>query len=134
MKKYIAHKRFKGKCLCGDVNIPARSELIGYAGVLCYGGKPICFEASEVAHQHFARNDDGEGMRRGNLTRMIQKTLSKSDAKYQERWDKVWNDAACRPYKREEDEDYWLWNHSFFCADIAVLRHIAELVGVKGEF
>lgn len=131
MKRYIAHKRFKGKCLCGDVNIPAQSELWCHAGVLCYVGKPICFETSEVAHQHFARNDDGEGMRRGKLTQAIQKTLAKRDKGYQARWDKVWADPVCQPYRREDYADYWLWNHDFFGAGVSRLQHIAELIGTK---
>lgn len=128
---YIAHKRFKDKAFCGSVNIPATTALESVDGVILYKGKPVCFETSENAHQFFARNDDGNGMRRGRLTQAIQKKLEKRDIHYQERWDKVWGDPVCRSYKRINSDDYWLWNHNFFNAGIDALKHIAELVGAK---
>ena len=128
---YIVHRRFKDKAICGDVNIPAMTEVEEVDGVILYDGKPICFVASENAHQYFARNDDGNGMLRGKLTQAIQKTLSKRDENYQARWDKVWEDKVCQPYKRVEYEDFWLWNHAWFNAPIEDLRHIAQLVGAK---
>ena len=128
---YIVYKRFKGKAFCGNVNIPAVTALESVNGVILYKGNPICFETSENAHQFFARNDDGNGMRRGQLTQAIQKMLAKRDSHYQERWDKVWDDSICRSYKRADFDDYWLWNHKFFNAEIDTLKHIAELVGAK---
>lgn len=128
---YIVHKRFKDKAFCGDVNIPATTVLESVDGVILYDGQPICFETSENAHQFFARNDDGNGMQRGRLTQAIQKKLAKRDKHHQERWDRVWDDPACQPYKRVDFGDYWLWNHEFFNADVDVLKHIAELVGAK---
>lgn len=130
---YIAHKRFKDKALCGYVNIPAVTALKSINGVILYNGNPICFDTSENAHQFFARNDDGNGMQRGRLTQAIQKRLEKRDSHYQERWDKVWDDSICKSYKRTDFDDYWLWNHKFFNAEIDTLKHIAELVGVKSE-
>ncbi len=129
--KYIVHKRFKGKALCGEVNLPAMTEVENKDGVICYNGSALCFDCSENAHQFFARNDDGNGMLRGKLTQAIQGRLAKHDKQHQSRWDKVWEDPACQPYKRADHEDHWLWNHDFFNADIDVLRHIAELVGAK---
>ena len=96
-----------------------------------YGDKLLCVATSENAHQFFARDDDDAGMLRGKLTQAIQKTLAKRDANYQNRWDKVWEDPTCQPYKRIEYADFWLWNHDFFNADIDTLRHIAKLVGAK---
>lgn len=100
-------------------------------GYIFHGDKLLCVVTSENAHQFFARDDDGAGMLRGKLTQAIQKTLAKRDANYQNRWDKVWIDPACQPYKRIEYTDFWLWNHDFFNADIDTLRHIAKLVGAK---
>ena len=133
--KYIAHKRLKGNVGCGFVNIPAMTEVECEGGIIIYNNGIVCCEDCETAHQFFTRNDDGHGMERGKLTQAIMKALaqrnSRDDKAYQERWDKVWNDPACQPYKRENDDEYWLWNHAFFNADIDVLRHIAELVGAK---
>lgn len=129
--KYIVHKRFKDKAICGVVNIPAMTELDCVDGVISYNGNVLCFDTSENANQFFARNDDGNGMLRGRLTQAIQKRLAKRDKQYQERWDKVWDDPACQPYRRAEHDTHWLWNHDFFNAEVDVLRHIANLVGTK---
>ena len=133
--KYIAHRRFKSNAICGPVNIPATTELECKDGIIIYNNGIVCYEESETAHQFFTRNDDGYGMERGRLTQAIMKTLAKrngrEDAAYQERWDKVWNDPICQPYKRADDDEYWLWNHAFFNADINVLQHIAKLVEAK---
>lgn len=129
--KYITHRRFKSEAICGKVNIPAMSECEKIGDVIFYRGKPICFATSENAHQFFARNNDGQGMTRGKLTQAILGTLKKRDSQYQERWNRVWDDPLCQKFKRPEDEDYWLWNHDFFQADINELRHIAFVAGVK---
>lgn len=127
--EYVAHRRFRGRTLSGDMNIPAKTELDCQGDIIFYDGKALCYATSENAHQYFARNDDGNGMLRGRLTQSIQKRLAKRDAQYQQRWSKVWSDPVCRPYKRPEHEDYWLWSHAFFNAGIGTLKHIAELVG-----
>ena len=131
--KYIVHKRFHSTAICGEVNIPAMTECESNGVFITLDGKPLCCTTCENAHQFFAINDDGNGMERGKLTQEIQKTLAKNDAQHQERWDKVWDDPICRPYKRSDYDDYWLWNHEFFNADINDLRHIARLVGAKEE-
>lgn len=128
---YIVHRRFKNMALCGSVNLPAMTKLNANDESLFLDGKIICRTTSENAHQYFARDDDGKGMERGKLTQAIQKTLSKRDTKYQERWNKVWEDSICKRFKRSEFEDHWLWNHDFFNAEIETLKYIASLVGAK---
>lgn len=129
--QYITHRRFKGKCIGGEVNIPAGTVCEENGGMISCNGKPICLVRSENAHQFFARNDDGNGMLRGQLTQSIQNALKKQDRNYQKRWDKVWDDETCQAYKRTEQADYWLWNHDFYNAEILILQHIAGLVGAK---
>lgn len=131
--QYIAHKRLKCTAICGAVNIPAKTICDCVDGVICHKGLPVCYVTSENAHQFFARDDDGCGFRRGKLTQAIQNTLAKRDGNYQKRWDKVWDDPKCQPYKRAEHEDFWLWNHAFFNADIETLLYIANLVGAKED-
>lgn len=131
--KYIAHRRLKKDVICGPVNIPAMTEVECEDGIIIYNNGIVCYEDSDTANQFFARNDDGCGMERGRLTQAITKTLERRDSQYQERWDKVWDDPACQPYKRIEYADYWLWNQAFFNADIDVLKHIAKLVGAKED-
>lgn len=129
---YITHKRFKNKAICGSVNLPFGTIVTERNGFLCtLDGRKLCAATSENAHQYFAVNDDGKGVLRGQLTQAIQKALAKRDADHQRRWDAVWEDAICQPYRRAEHADHWLWNHAFYHAEIDALRHIAELVGAK---
>lgn len=130
---YITHRRYKGRCFSGDVNIPALTLCDAENGTIYYQGKPICFVTSEVAHQYFSRDDDGKGIERGRLTQVIQKKLSEKDDNHQARWDKIWGAPSLLRYKRIEHEDYWLWNHDFFNANIQDLRYIASLIGAKEE-
>lgn len=129
--KYIVHKRFRGTAICGDVNLPATTVCECTNGIIRHIGNDICFATSENAHQFFAVDEDGQGMVRGKLTQAIQKALAKRDENYQRRWDRVWEDELCQQYRREEYEDYWLWNHLFFVAPIEDLKYIAALIGVK---
>lgn len=129
--QYIVHKRFKQESISGYVNIPACSVCEEQDGVILYNGNVVCSASSMNAHQHFARNDDGNGLLRGRLTRSIMKALEKRDKDYQSRWNKIWDDSLCQPYRRKEYAQYWLWNDDFYKADIDTLRHIAKLVGAK---
>lgn len=129
--KYIVHRRFKEKAICGNVNLPAFTECQYKNGIIMINNQPLCLATSENAHQYFAINNDGRGMERGSLTQSIQKILSKRDANHQTRWNKVWEDTLCQKYKRTEYSDYWLWNHHFFNANIEDLRYIIELIGTK---
>ena len=129
--QYITYRRFKEKSICGQVNIPASSACEENENTIYFDGKPICFTTSENAHQYFARNDDGQGVERGKLTQLIQRQLAKRDSAYQGRWDKVWEDKICAKYRRKEYDDFWLWNHEFFNAEIEDLRYIAELIDIK---
>lgn len=136
---YITHTRYRGKVLHQPepANIPAKTRLTAVNGYLCLDGKPVCAEACEAQHEHFCRDDDGQGLVRGRLTTAIKARLaerkSRDDAEYQGRWDKVWADKlVCPKYKRGDHADMWLWNHDFYNAPVDDLRYIAKLVGVKG--
>ena len=129
--QYIVPRRFKGKAICGYVNIPAKTICSEHDGTIYYGDKPLCVARSENAHIFFARNDDGNGMYRGELTRKIINKLIHKDSLYQKRWDAVWDDALCQKYKRHEHADHWLWNHLFFNADIKDLQYILALVNMS---
>lgn len=128
---YIVHRRFRGKTLSGEVNLPALTCLDSYEQYIIQGNKVLCLTTSEIAHQYFACDDDGCGLQRGRLTQAIQTRLAKRDDEYQDRWDKVWDDQLCLKYKRPEFEDHWLWNHKFYEAPILDLQYIAGLIGAK---
>ena len=129
--QYITHRRFKDNAICGQINIPAITICESANGTIYFNGRPLVFTTSENAHQFFARNNDGQGIKRGQLTQAIQNKLAKRDSAYQSRWDKIWDDALCQRYNRKEYDDFWLWNHEFFNADIEDLKYIAKLVGAK---
>lgn len=102
-----------------------------YFGILMHDGKPVCAVFSSCAHEYFAQDDDGQGLLRGQLVHAIKSTLAKTDDLHQERWDKIWDDPRCQKYKNEDREDYWLWNHDFYNAEIDDLKYIAKLIGAK---
>lgn len=128
---YIVIKRARFISISGIANIPYGTKIDYMGGLLSIDGNPLCGDHSQNAYDFFARDDDGNGLKRGELTQAIRKTLEKQDKGHQDRWDKVWDDSICQKYKRTEHADYWLWNHDFFNAEVADLRHIADLVGAK---
>lgn len=128
---YVTVKRAKFKGISGPVNLPYKTQVECDNGFICKDGKKICRITSHNAHEFFSPDDDGNGLERGKLVQAIKKTLENRDAEYQTRWNKVWEDGVCRKYKRVEHEDFWLWNHEFFCAPMCDLWHIARLVGAN---
>lgn len=132
---YIVHKRYKRRGIyhAGEKSAPpfnlARGTVLICKNNTLYtlDGKPICYIKSEDAHQHFANDKDGQGLKRGDLTQAIQKQLQKKKH-HQDRWDKIWEDRICQKYKRTEHADYWLWSHDFFEAPISDLNHIFCLI------
>ena len=122
--EYICFKRFKGNAICGEVNIPKASLLYIDNDYLIYNADVICANSSQNCYEYFSRNDDGNGIKRGELTQKIIKKLAKRDSKYQERWDKIWSDMSLLKFKRKEFDDYWLWNHEFYNASIKELEYI----------
>lgn len=49
--EYLVVRRFRGVCLGGRVNLPAGTACICREGVICWGEKPVCLVASDVAHR-----------------------------------------------------------------------------------
>lgn len=137
--QYIVHRRFKGTCICGEVNIPYGTICEEEGGTIFYDGRPVCYDGSEVACQYFGRNDDGNGLQRGKLTQAIQKALrlkpGETPAQRDERWARtIWKDPICQGYKMPEHESTWIWNVAFYRAPLCDLYHISALVGAgKGN-
>lgn len=128
---YVTVKRAKFNGISGPINIPYGSVVECKNGTIQKDGKAICRAISHNAHEFFSPNDDGDGMKRYELVEAIKNTLENRDEEYQTRWNKVWEDKICAKYKRVEHEDFWLWNHEFYCAPICDLWHIARLVGAN---
>ena len=84
---------FTGKVLSADsvAEIARYGAALERRGDFLYcQGRQLCAAGSQRAHEHFKRDDDGQGLRRGALTEAICKTLERRDAGHQDRWDRVW--------------------------------------------
>lgn len=125
---YITIRRTRINSLSGTINLPYGTEIDCEDGVLLYQGAPICADHSQNAYDYFARNDDGAGKRRGELTQGIRKALEN----HRERWERVWADPVCQKYRRKDHADHWVWSFDFWNAEIADLVYIAKLVEMKG--
>ena len=67
--KYIAHTRFKGKTMAGTSVLIRRGKALERKGdILFFKDTPVCVYRSYIGKQHFAVDEDGEGMERGSLT------------------------------------------------------------------
>ena len=125
---YITYKRFIGKGIDGDFDIPIGAECICEEHMIKYNSRSICLNTSENAHKYFMRNDDEQGMLRGELIEYIITTLALTDDKHDARWEKIFKDPICQAYKRSEHKDYWVWNHAFYNASIDTLTYIKNLI------
>lgn len=127
--KYVVNKRLKQKCLCGEVNLPYGTACEEYNGIIYCGDRALCYDTSQVAYDYLSRNDDGDGLKRGDLVHAIIDMLAKHDDKHQDRWDKLWdNEAIYGIYRREDHKDHWLWNHKFYNASVKELKNIYNLI------
>lgn len=138
--RFIVHRRLRAVGISGPMNLPFGTVCeCEKNNVITKDGKQLMFATSENAHQYIARDDDGCGILRGRLTQAIQKRLERHapdgapDTEYDRLWALVWEDPLLRQFKAAEFADFWLWNHSFFNAEIADLRYIAKLLGIKEE-
>lgn len=122
--KYITIKRLKGKCLAGEVNIPALTPIEEKDGILFYDDKPICLNTSRQAHEHFSCNIDGLGLQRGELIQKIEKLVQGSTRAF----DKLKNNELCKRYKKDSDQLVWFWSHDFYNASIEDLEQIYKEV------
>ena len=130
--RYIVTRRFRGRAICGEVNLPYGTACETQDGYLVLeDGRRLCAVTSQNAYDYFSRDDDGMGRERGTLAHDIRRTLERRDAKHQARWDKLWADAGANRLRRADQKDFWVWNHNFYNADIPDLKHIANLIGIK---
>ena len=130
--RYIVTRRFRGKAICGAVNLPygiACDTQDGY--LILDDGRRLCAVTSQNAYDHFSRDDDGLGKERGKLVKDIRRTLERRDAKHQARWDALWADEVANRLRRKDSPDFWIWSFDFYNADIPELKHIANLIGIK---
>lgn len=127
---YIIHHRLKGMAICGEVNLPYGTLLSSSGDFIQSPAGTICAATSEQAHKHIARNDDGMGLRRGELTYMIAyKPMGKGS-----RFNESQISTLVNKYQRflRPDCDYILFNDKFFNAPIEDLEQMAKDLGLEG--
>jgi len=128
---YINRKRYKKRCIQGELNIPYGTSFECLEnGMIVHNNKPICYCTSQDAYDYFCHNDDGKGMERGKLIdKILTISRDKKSHKYDRIWDMLWNDDYIRiTYKRADHDDVWLWNFNFFNADIEELEKILQKI------
>ena len=125
--EFICHKSFQGLGATEKkYNIKKGTKLDEVNGWILKGKEAICHAESETAHRHFARNDDGRGQERGELTNKIAYALRKPNK----------NDAFRFTPEEvellEKEYSHWLvstsitilFNDSFFRAEIEELEEL----------
>ena len=125
MSKYINRKRYKKKCISGEVNFPYNTEFLCLDdGMITHNDKPICYNTSQDAYDYFVRNDDNCGMERGKIIEEIFTiTKNRKSSKYNDIWDMLWNDETIKSkFKNSNHEEVWLWSFDFYNAEINELR------------
>ena len=94
---------------------------------------------SQNARDYFSHNDDGMAPLRGHLVQSILDALGMPSpaqdtlAQRNGLWARVWEDPICLKHKDARYEDFFLWDMSFYEAEVEELRHINKLVGGKSN-
>lgn len=100
--EYVVHKRFKGKGIGGDFNLPYGTVVAEHNGfIFAPDGRQICSATSENGWEHFRPNTTEGAHRQAILDRLAKFYRSKAAAPYFER-DIYYRDLA------PEENDYWL--------------------------
>ena len=126
--QYIVHTDFIGKAICGEVTLSAGTECTEIGGTIYHNARAVCLVGSNNAHKHFARNNDGCGLKRGELIKKIKDALALQDEHTFERWHRVMNCPVCKQFDKNPNGDTWEWSLAFYNASIATLEHMANKV------
>ena len=124
--EYICHRPFCRIALGGEVNIKRGDTLHEKNGLLFWGNILVCLSTCQAAKEHFAINEDGNGLRRGDLTYEIafRKPLSELQKSI------LVTDLSLRKYLID-DARVILFNDVFFHASMLELWSIARKLGIK---
>ena len=126
--KYICHKRYRKTGASGkEYNIRYGTEFSTVGAFIADGPEAICAVGSEDAHRHFARNDDGMGLQRGQLTYRIAYADRRPNKNNGFRFtpEEIEMLETEFPHFLRDDVDTILFNHDFFNADV---RDLQELI------
>lgn len=127
--EYICHRPYRGVCAAGKKHFFKKgSKLECVNGWLIKGREAICHTNSELAHLYFARNDDGQGFRRGELTHKI----AYADRHPNEDNGFRFTPKECEMIETEygkwvkQEAETLLFNNDFFNAEIGELEELAN--------
>lgn len=135
--EYIVHRRCREKAMTGkDMNIPYGTKLTCEGLVIKQDGESLCFCTSENAHRYFARNDDGQGLRRGALTYAIayaKRERTSDDGLRRQRFTDREIKMLCSYWSHflVKDVPVILFNHDFFNADVESLERMADALDIR---
>lgn len=135
--EYICHHRFRGVTAAGERMTISYGEKFPTIGkfIAAPPAKGICYVTSHAAHVHFARNDDGRGLRRGALTYAIafapreRRHSGGKIFRFSER--EIAMLQRDYPHFLRQDTGTILFNHAFFNADIDEIEKLAAALGIK---
>ena len=122
--EYIIHHRLKGMAICGEINLPYGTKLQSNGDFIYCDKGPVCAINSEQSHKHLARNDDGMGLQRGELTyKIAYQPMGKGT-----RFSPAQRSCLTEKYPRflRDDCDYIIFNNRFFAASIEDLEAMAK--------
>ena len=127
---YICTRAFTGRAINNlqdiDIRYGKTVESDEGAGTISDGeGNTICRTESQVGHQNFARDDDGNGLERGVITYKIAFDYPFTN----EQLDMIREKYA--EFVRDIPFGAIMFNNDFFKADIEVLRTMAEELGIE---
>jgi len=135
--QYITHHRLRGKAACGlELNVPYATSFSTIGNFIATNdSKAICYTTSEMAHKYFARNDDGQGLRRGALTYAIaysQRHRTNTEGNRAQRFTDEEIETLERDWSKYliPDISVILFNHDFFNAEVDDLEKMAKALNI----
>lgn len=141
LQSYICHTSYNGKTMNSEPVSIERGEKIERRGeVLFYKETPVCIWRSLVGKRHFAINDDGLGLERGDASWALAygprpQVCAENDQGPEQRFTdseiKVLTDKWGHFLK--PNADFILFNDSFFEQSPDVLREVTRSLGATME-
>ena len=128
--EYIVHRRFTGKAASGEsVNLATGTTYQTIGNWIADGNKAICSTHSENAHKYFARNDDSQGLKRGELTYKIAYAPRNSGDGF--RFSDEQRNLLATKWARflRPEHDFIIFNDDFFNAEILELMQLNYELG-----
>lgn len=135
--EYILFRRYRENDFSGKkMNIPALTIANENNNTIFIDNNPICCITSQIAHEYFARNNDGNGLLRGQLTYAIafsERIRYNEDHTRRQRFTDQEIELIETKWEKYliPNLEVILFNHDFFNADIQELEEMAKDLNIK---